>query len=124
MRRRIKLTERDLHRIVKESVKKILKEDKWADGTEKTYGYHWLTLGASEDQEDADAAYHLYDLLSHNECDVDKAINYIQKYGYEDSAMEQEVIPRDSYIFGYSGDGKYILTYDTYTGAFDVWESL
>jgi tetratricopeptide (TPR) repeat protein len=119
----IKLTEQDLHRIVKQSVNKILKESSWADGAEMTYAYHWLTLGASEEQQDADAAYHLYDLLSHNEYNVDEAIKYIQKYGYEDSAMEQEAIPRDSHIFGRSSDGKYILTYDTHTGAFDVWES-
>ena len=119
----IKLTEQDLHRIVKQSVNKILKESSWADGAEMTYAYHWLTLGASEEQQDADAAYHLYDLLSHNEYNVDEAIKYIQKYGYEDSAMEQEAIPRDSHIFGRSSDGKYILTYDTYTGAFDVWKS-
>ena len=122
-RKLIRLTESDLHKIVKQSVNKILKESSWADGAEMAYAYHWLTLGASEEQQDADAAYHLYDLLSHNEYNVDEAIKYIQKYGYEDSAMEQEAIPRDSHIFGRSSDGKYILTYDTHTGAFDVWES-
>ena len=122
-RKLIRLTESDLHKIVKQSVNKILKESSWADGAEMTYAYHWLTLGASEEQQDADAAYHLYDLLSHNEYNVDEAIKYIQKYGYEDSAMEQEAIPRDSHIFGRSSDGKYILTYDTHTGAFDVWKS-
>jgi hypothetical protein len=53
-----------------------------------------------------------------------ETIKYILANGFENQGIEKEVIPRDSHIFGSSVNGKYVLTYDIHTGAFDVWETV
>ena len=121
--KRIRLTEGDLRNIVKESVKRILMEDKWADGTEQRRGFYVCSIGDLEDdQEDADKALEIYDWLSHNQMTVEEAIKEILEYshnydGYSDSDIE--IIPREVRIYGETD--QYILGYDIYTGAFDVW---
>ena len=66
MRKRVRLTESDLHRIVKESVRRVLKEQNTPDFINKAIGY-------------------LCDYLSENGIDVTEMFNGdttdIQKYG-------------------------------------------
>ena len=120
----IRLTESDLHRIVKQSIKNLLKESSWADGQEMNQAYHIATLGAYDSsQEEADFAYQLYDGLTHNEINVDEAIHLITN-GDLTPDTEPEVVSRDSINFGTSSDGRYFITYDKYTGALDVWEKI
>lgn len=122
MKKLIRLTESDLHKIVKESVGKILKESSWADGQEMIQAYHITTVGAEDSsQEEAGFAYQIYDRLTHNEMTADEAIRVITN-GDLTPDTEPEVVPRDVVTFGTSSDGRYFLTYDKYTGAFDVWE--
>ena len=119
---RIRLTESDLHRIAGESVNKILKESSWADGQEMIQAYHIATVGAEDSsQEEADFAYKIYDRLTHNEMTADEAIRAITN-GDLTPDTEPEVVSRDAVNFGTSNDGRYFLTYDRYTGTFDVWE--
>lgn len=120
--RRIKLTENDLHNIVKESVRRILMEDKWADGTEQRRGFYVCSIGADEvDEEGANKAYEIYDGLSHNQMTAEEAIQEILEFTGSDGScdMEDEIIPRSVRIYGETE--QYILGYDSYTGAFDIW---
>lgn len=118
----VRLTESDLHRIIKESVRKILSEANWADGKPMVQAYHITTIGADgSDQEEADFAYQIYDRLTHNEITVDEAIDLITN-GDLTPDTEPETVSRDTINFGTSSDGRYFLTYDQYVGAFDVWE--
>lgn len=83
--------------------------------------YHVCTYGG-EEQQDAENAYHLYDMISHNEISTNDAIlKCIEESGDELNA-DKEIIPDCCIIYGKSDDGKYILTYDEFTGDFDVWE--
>lgn len=95
------------------------KPEQWADGAEKITAYHVTTFGFDDDE--ADKAYSIYDRLTHNEINADDAIRLICEGDYT-SDTEPEVISRDSLLFGRSNDDRYLLTYDRYTGAFDVWE--
>lgn len=117
------IKESDLRRMVRESVKSILNEEQWGDGTDKMYGYHVLTFGGDGmcDQEEADEAYSIYDGLTHNQLTADEVIQELSG-GDLVSDSEPEVISRGCHVFGKSNDGRYMLTYDTYTGAFDIWE--
>ena len=122
MRRTIRLTENDLHKIVKESVRRILIEDKWVDGTEQRRGFYVCSIGADEeDEEGANKAYEIYDWLSHNQITVEDAIKEIFEFTNSDGSCdsEPEIIPRDVRIYGETD--QYILGYDIYTGAFDIW---
>ena len=106
--------------IIHRTVKRVLRE--WADGTETTQAYHVMTVGADDsDQEEADFAYEIYDALTHNQMTADEAIKEITN-GDLTADSDIEVVPRSAHNFGYSDDGQYFLTYDQYTGAFDVWE--
>ena len=66
MKQKIRLTESDLHRIVKESVNRVLKEENTPDFVDKAIGY-------------------LCDYLSENGIDIDEMFNGdttdIHKYG-------------------------------------------
>lgn len=120
--KRIRLTECDLRNIVKESVKRILMEDKWADGTEQRRGFYVCSIGADEeDVEGANKAYEIYDWLSHNQMTAEEAIQEILDFTGSDGScdMEDEIIPRSVHIYGETE--QYILGYDSYTGAFDIW---
>lgn len=103
-------------------VKGVLKE--WADGTDTIQAYHVATVGSdSSSQEEADFAYDIYDALTHNQMTADEAIQKITN-GDMSADTEIEQVPRSAHNFGTSKDGKYFLTYDQYTGAFDVWENV
>ena len=120
MKRRVRLTESELNRIVRHSIKRILKE--WADGTDTTQAYHVTTIGLEDSsQEEADFAYEIYDALTHNQMTAEEAIQEITN-GDMSADSDIEVVPRSAHNFGYTDDGRYFLTYDQYTGAFDVWE--
>ena len=107
MKQIIRLTESDIHRIVKESVGKILKESSWADGQEMTQAYHITTVGAEDsNQEEADFAYQIYDRLTHNEMTADEAIRAITN-GDLTPDTEPEVVSPDVLNFGTSSDGRY-----------------
>lgn len=119
MKKKIRITEQDLHRIIKESVKRVLNE--WADGTNTILAYHVITVGGDDsDQAEADFAYEIYDKLTHNEISVDEAIWEITN-GSLETDMEPEAVPRSAIAFGTNATGKYFLTYDKFTGALDVW---
>ena len=121
MRRRVRLTEKELRNMISESVRRVLRE--WNDGTETTQAYHVMTVGADDsDQEEADFAYEIYDALTHNQMTADEAIQEITNGDLSPDGVEIEVVPRSAHNFGYSDDGQYFLTYDQYTGALDVWE--
>ena len=97
-----------------------MKQEYWGDGTLMIKALYVNGIGNCEDQNEADLAYHIYDLLSHNEITIDKAIEMI---GCEyPMGNEPETVGRQCHIMGYSSDGKLFLTYDSYTGALDVWE--
>lgn len=84
--------------------------------------YHVATVGADgSDQDEADFAYEIYDMLTHNQMTADEAIREITG-GVMTADREAEAVPRSAHNFGFSRDGGYFLTYDQYTGAFDVWE--
>ena len=100
-------------------VKRVLRE--WADGTDTKQAYHIASIGDTEDQESADAAYEIYDALTHNQMTAEEAIQEITN-GDMSADGDVEVVPRSAHNFGSSSDGRYFLTYDQYTGAFDVWE--
>ena len=123
MKHKTKLTESALRKMVRESIKKaLLKESTWADGTEMTQAYHIITRGCEDsDQEEADFAYGIYDKLTHNEITTDEAIETLTGGDLTPEGY-LETISRNTINFGTSEDGKYLLTYDQYTGAFDVWE--
>ncbi len=106
-------------RMVKESVRRALNE--WADGTDTILAYHIITVGGDDsDQAEADFAYEIYDKLTHNEITVDKAIWKLTN-GNLETDTEPEAVPRSAIEFGTNTTGKYFLTYDKFTGAFDVW---
>ena len=122
MKKRITIKESDLRRMVKESVRTILNEQQWGDGTEQQMAYHVLTFGDEmSSQEEADDAYNYYDWLTHNQITADEVIQELTG-GDAVAEAEPEVVPRSAHCFGTSNDGRYMLTYDKFTGAFDVWE--
>ena len=104
------VTESRLHRVIKESVRKVLRED-YDKGN--IYGYYVATLEGDEDE-----AYSLYDKLTHNEITVSDAITFITNGDYSRDNQSEPINPKS--IFGKSNG--YILTYDTYSGTFDVFE--
>ena len=58
MKQRIRLTESDLHRIVKESVKRILREDEWQEPDYSAYGKWYVAADRESDYfDDYDEAY-------------------------------------------------------------------
>lgn len=73
MKRRIRLTERDLHRIVKESVKKILKEEASLPTVEQVIAKFCPSENSSEFKEQANMIYNEY-----------------KKYGYWNSEIVSE----------------------------------
>ena len=108
-----------VRRIIRESVRRALNE--WADGTDTILAYHVITVGGDDsDQAEADFAYEIYDKLTHNEISVDEAIWKITN-GNLETDTEPETVPRSAIEFGTNTTGKYFLTYDKFTGAFDVW---
>ena len=108
-----------VRRMIKESVRRVLNE--WADGTDTILAYHVITVGGDDsDQAEADFAYEIYDKLTHNEISVDEAIWKITN-GNLETDTEPEAVPRSAIEFGTNTTGKYFLTYDKFTGAFDVW---
>ena len=120
MKRTIILRESELKRMISESVRRVLNE--WNDGTKTIMAYHVTTVGADDSsQEEADYAYSIYDALTHNQMTADEAIKEITN-GNLSVESQPEPIPRQARNLGESDDGKYFLTYDQYTGAFDVWE--
>ena len=100
-------------------VKGVLRE--WADEKDFIKAYHVTSIGDTEDQEGADYAYHIYDMLTHNEMTAEEAIYKITN-GDMSADTEVEFVPRSAHIWGHTKDGRYFLTYDQYVGAFDVWE--
>ena len=122
MKKRTTIKESELRNIIIESVQSILNEQQWADGTDQQMAYHVLTFGDEmSDQEEADEAYSIYDGLTHNQITADQVIRELTG-GNAVAESEPEVVPRSALNFGMSKDGRYMLTYDQYTGAFDVWE--
>ena len=93
-----------VRRMIKESVRRTLNE--WADGTDTILAYHITTVGG--------------DKLTHNEISVDEAIRMLAN-GNLESDTEPEPVPRSEITFGTNATGQYFLTYDKFTGAFDVW---
>ena len=59
--------------------------------------------------------------VRNGEMTADEAIQEITN-GDLSAGGDIELVPRSAHNFGYSEDGQYFLTYDQYTGAFDVWE--
>lgn len=90
-------------------------------------GYHVCSLGdADEQSEEQQMANHLYDSLTHNEITVGEAVSQILKFvGDAYPSDKQETVRRDrgTMIFGTDDDGEYCLTYDMYSGIFDVFAS-
>ena len=108
-----------VRRMIKESIRRVLNE--WADGKDTILAYHVVTVGGDDsDQAEADFAYEIYDKLTHNEISVDKAMWELTN-GNLEADTEPEAVPRSAIEFGTNTTGKYFLTYDKFTGAFDVW---
>jgi hypothetical protein len=101
-------------------IKLYVDGEEWMDKTPKRYAYHIGYLGETEGEEEEDLAYALYDKLSHCEMETGKAIEFVLTNGVQDNCVEPEILPRSARNCGETD--RYILTYDSYTGAFDVWE--
>lgn len=87
----------------------------------KILAFHVCTYGG-EEQQDAENAYHLYDMISHNKISIDEAVKKCIKETGDEQNTDKEEISDCNIIYGKTSDGKYILTCDQFTGDFDVWE--
>lgn len=86
-------------------------------------GYHYAEVGTTEEQEDADKAYSLYDKFSHKEIDADDLIKTINDECFVNKGDELETIHKANVlVLGYSKDKKFFVTYDKFSGALDTWE--
>ena len=118
----IRLTEGDLKRIISESVRKVLREANLPEEGGLEYACHKATLSGEDDPEMGKIADAIYDKFSHNEMDVQEVIDAVLDYGVDYNDDEESVIPQSCHKLGTSVDGRYILTYESLTGTYDVWE--
>ena len=118
MKKIVRLTESDLHRIIKESVKRVLKEDAFG-GVEKQENpaqFTWYSIGDNKGQR-AHVECTLLD--GKTESDVKRAINnkITGSYRFKDMRLKYEKFP-GKYVY----DERFVKIGSIKTGGFiDVW---
>lgn len=84
------------------------------------FAYHITSIDCDCDFDGM--SYSIYDRLTHNEITSNEAILEITQGCFVSDDFKEFVHYANVLVMGDSDDGKYRLTYDRYTGIFDVWE--